>query len=315
MIKKLLFSALTFCAISISAQNFNVMYHFSGVQSGTASTGTLDPTPTPTAAGLTFGSFSAVGTPTSPTSSGAFAFDNWDGGATNASDITFTGSVNPAKYMMVTLTPAANSTVTLNYMAFHMARSGTGPRHWAVRGSADSYSVNLTATISPANANLSVTPTDVFFWAMDSYTVVSGKQEAGSRVNLAVAAYSNQTSPMSFRYYPYDAEGNAGTFRLDTVVFNGNATVMVGLNKVTTDLNSKFTLYPNPSNDGIVSIEAKGNFNKVEVINLLGAVVATQNGILADKIKIDLGTLPEGTYFVRISNNEKVITEKLIITR
>ena len=89
MIKKLLFMALTFCAISISAQNFNGMYHFSSV---TQSTGLVDPTPTPTAAGLSFGSFSAVGTPSQPSASGAFCFDAWDGGATNASDITFTGS-------------------------------------------------------------------------------------------------------------------------------------------------------------------------------------------------------------------------------
>jgi hypothetical protein len=313
MIKKLLFSALTFVALGASAQSFNAMYHFSSVQSGTANTGTVDPTPVPTASGVTFGSFIAMGTPTDVSASGSFAFDTWDGGATNGNNLTFTGSVNSGKYYGVTLTPMPNSTVTLNSISFHVSRSSTGPRHWVVRGSADTYSTNLSASIQ-ANPNLSVVPTNVFFWSLDSYTVTGGKQEPGNIVTPG-ASYSAQTSPMAFRWYPYDAEGNAGTFRIDTVVFSGMATVMVGLNKVSMELNSKFNLYPNPSHDGIVTIDAKNNFTKVEVINLLGAVVASQNGILEDKIKLDLGTLPEGTYFVRVSNGEKSTTEKLIISR
>lgn len=314
MIKKLLFTALTLGALHISAQSFSGMYHFTGVMSGTASTGTLDPTPTPTATGLTFGSFSAVGTPSNPSAGGVFAFDTWGVGATNGNNVTFTGSIDPAKYMMVTLTPAANATVNFTSITFNISRSGTGPRHWAVRGSLDSYSTNLTATIAPTNTNISVTTGDVFFWDLDTYTVTGGKQERGSTINLGTP-YSNQTNPVSFRFYPWDAEGTAGTFRLDTVIFNGTNVIMAGINKVTTDLNSKFSLYPNPSNDGVVTIEAKNNFNKIEVLNILGAVVAQQNGVLADKIKLDLSTLPQGTYFVRISTGDKVSTEKLILSR
>lgn len=315
MIKKLLLSIFALSVVQLSAQSFSAMYHFSSVQSGTANTGTLDPTPTPTANGLTFGAFSAVGTPSSTSANGVFAFDSWDLGATNASDITFTGSINPAKYYAVTLSPSANSTINITSVAFNMSRSGTGPRHWAVRGSMDTYSVNLTATISPSNSNIAVTAGDVFFWSLDSYTVTGGKQERGSMINLASTSYSNVTNPVSFRFYPWDAEGNAGTFRLDTVIFNGSASVFVGLNKVTTELNSGFKMYPNPSTDGIVTIEAKSNFSKVEVINILGSLVATTSSKEEDKIRLDLNTLPEGTYFVRITNGNSTHTEKLILNR
>ena len=291
------------------------MYPFTGVMSGTANTGTLDPTPTPSVSGLSFGSFSAIGTPTDPSASGCFAFDTWGTGATNGNDVSFTGTLDPGKYYGVTITPINNTTVTINSITFNMSRSTTGPRHWAVRGDADTYSVNLTATISPANSNISVVVGDRFFWNLDSYTVTSGKQERGCTVTTG-APYANLTTPSSFRWYAYDAEGAGGTFRLDTVTFNGTRTVFVGMNKVTQELNSGFKLFPNPNSDGIVTIESlKNNFTKIEVLNILGAVINSQNGILNDKIKLDLSSLPEGTYFIRISSDNKISNEKLIISR
>ncbi len=315
MIKKLFFAVLTIVTLHTGAQNFSAMYPFTGVQSGTANTGTVDPTPTPSVNGLSFGSFSAIGTPSIPNSSGAFVFDTWGTGATNGNDVSFTGALDVGKYYEVNVTPVNNTTMTINSITFNMARSSTGPRHWGVRGSADTYSVNLPASINPANANLSVQFGDRFFWSLDSYTIASGKQERGSYITPG-ALYANLTSSVSFRFYAWDAESLAGSYRVDTVTFNGVLTLYVGLNKVTQDLNSQFKIYPNPSNDGMATIEVtKTNFSKVEVINILGTIVATQNGILNDKIKLDLTALPEGTYFVRITSDDKIATEKLIISR
>ncbi|MGZ3899481.1 MAG: T9SS type A sorting domain-containing protein [Bacteroidia bacterium] len=309
--KKLFLAALALCAINISAQSFSAMYPFTSVVSGTANTGTVDPTPTPTANGLSFGSFTAVGTPTSPAASGAFAFSSWPTGATNADDVTFTGSLSPTQYYMVTLTPNNGSTVTVNSITFNMARSGTGPRHWAVRGSADSYSANLAASVM-SNTNISVVPTDIFFWSVDSYTIATGKQLRGSTITPG-SSYSNQTTPMSFRFYAWDAEAGGGSFRIDTVVFNGTNTIVSGINKLTYDLNAKFKLFPNPSNDGVVTIET-ATATKLEVINLLGAIVASQV-IPEEKIKLDLSSLPSGTYFVKINIGDRIVTEKLILSK
>ncbi len=316
MIKKLLCGALTILVISIQGQSFSSMYHFTGVSTSSPNTGTVDPTPVPTASGVTFGSFIAVGTPSAPSAGGAFVFSDWGIGAIDGNDITFTGTVNPVAYYEVTMGPTVGSTLTLNSISFNISRSTAGPRHWAVRSSADSYSVNLPASISPANPNLTVQPGNAFFWATDSYSVVSGKQLRGSYLALSVADYSNRTTPVTFRFYPWNAETAGGTWRLDTVLFSGTNVVFVGLNKLTQELNSGFKLYPNPNSDAVVTLEVtKNNFTKVEVLNVLGAVVHSQNGILAEKIKLDISALPQGTYFVRITSDNKVYTEKLIISR
>ena len=228
--------------------------------------------------------------------------------------MNFTGGLDPTQYMAVTITPVANSTITITDIKFNMSRSGTGPRHWSVRGSVDSYSTNLTATIALTNSNITTQSGDRFFWSLDSYTFTSGKQEAGCKV-IPGGPYSALTSSVAFRFYAWDAEANTGTFRIDTVIFNGSASVFVGLNKVTTELNSGFKMYPNPSADGIITIEAKANFSKVEVINILGSVVASSGVKEEEKIRLDLNTLPEGTYFVRITNGNNTHTEKLILNR
>ena len=90
----------------------------------TTNTGPLDPTPVPTAQGVVFGSFSAVGY------SGTSALDkkfSWSGNdlggiisSTNWAD--FTGSLNEAKYYEVTFTPRAGYALDLSTISFGFNR-------------------------------------------------------------------------------------------------------------------------------------------------------------------------------------------------
>ena len=319
MIKHLLSISILFLGLNGFSQSFSAMYDFSGVISGTANTGTVDPTPTPIVTGITFGSFSAVGTPSAPSAGGVFAFSAWDNTIANGNDAyaTYTGAINPAKYYEVTITPTTG-TVTLNSITFNMSRSSTGPRNWAVRSSKDAYAANLPASIAPANANINVQTGNVFFWALDSYTVTGGKQEVGSTISLSGPNFTNQTTPTVFRFYPWNAESTAGTFRIDTVRFNGTLSVSSGLNELTQDLNSTIKIYPNPSNDGVVFLDTKKvNFTKIEVVNILGSTIATVNkeATLNENIRLDLNTLPAGTYFVRVTDGSKVYSERFFITK
>jgi hypothetical protein len=315
MIKKLLLSSLTIVLMSSKAQNFSAMYPFTAVSSATSgNTGTVDPTPVPTASGVTFGSFMAFGTPGNTSANGVFCFTNWTTGATNADDANFTGSLSTNQYYEVTITPAAQSTINFSSITFNTSRSSTGPRHWAVRGSADNYSANLTATIAPSNPNISVAAGNSFFWSLDSYTVSGGKQERGSTV-IPGAGYANVTNAVTFRFYPWNAEGASGTFRIDTVIFNGSAVTILGLNKASYDLNSNFNVYPNPSNNGVFTLETKAECTEISVINILGAQVASQFSQEGEeKIKLNLSTLPVGTYFVRIKSGNRISSQKLIIS-
>lgn len=318
MIKRIL--TITFLATSFfaGAQSFSGMYHFTAVTGGTvANTGTIDPTPVPTATGLTFGSFTAVGTPTNTSASGVFAFSGWGTGATTGNDAiaTYTGAVDPGKYYEVTLTPQASFDITLSSVTFNINRSATGPRTFVWRSNADGYASNLSAATS--NTNVSIEPTNVFFWAADSYTVSNSVQLKGCSLTLSGPNFSNQTNPMTFRLYPYNAEGTGGTFRIDTVVFNGMANIATKVGNLSFDLNSNFNVYPVPSQDGILYIENKNSMDltKIEVLDVLGNVVVSNNPKNENRIKLNLSEMPNGNYFVRMYSGNSVSIKKIAVVK
>jgi hypothetical protein len=317
MIKKLLFVAfLAFISQLTIAQSFSLVYPFSSV---TASTGAVDPTPSPTAAGVISGSFTANGLGANPTTTNVFAFQGWPAGATASNNVSFSGALDLTKYFDITLSAAANYVVSLTDMYFYMNRSNTGARHWAVRTNKDAFNTNLPATALGVGTGTTITVDtgNNFFWSDWAVTTTNISRNL-CKVSFTGPNYSNQFTPYNVRFYAWDGTSTSGSWRIDSVAINGTATFSagVGLPKLTHDLNAKFKLYPNPSNDGLVIIESsKNNFSKVEVVNLLGAVVASQNGILADKITLDLTTLPQGTYFVRISTENYISNEKLIISK
>lgn len=210
----LLFVLFPLFAFKGFAQSFSVTYDFANVTTGS---GTTDPTPVPTATGVTFGSFSAVGASANPNAAARFSFTGWPTGATDGSN-TFTGSLDPARYYSVTLTPAANYTLTPTAITFTLQRSGTGIRQYAVRSSIDGYTTNLPAGISPANANLSVVSGNVF-----QVTDASTTAQDGSTVTLT--GFTNLSNAVTFRFYGFNAEAAGGTFSLDNVKFSGSAAV------------------------------------------------------------------------------------------
>ncbi|MBA2613187.1 MAG: T9SS type A sorting domain-containing protein [Bacteroidetes bacterium] len=326
MIKKLLSIALVAVGVkTINAQSFSLYYPFTSVQ-GTVALITTDPTPAPVATGVTSGSFTAVGTGTGSTTNGVFSFVGWGTGATTGNNTTFTGAIDLNKYYQITLTPQANYIVTLNSMSFGATRSGTGVRHWAVRTNKDAYTANVAATYTAYSSAASSTPQPIsvqggntFFWNDDAVI----NPAAFATYNMCGVTFgancANQFTPFNIRMYAWDAEAATGTFRIDTLTINGIATMSlgVGLPTISHDINAKIKLYPNPNTDGIVIVEpATTDYSKIEVVNILGAVVASQNNALAEeKIRLDLTSLPIGTYFVKITSGDKVYTEKLIIAK
>jgi hypothetical protein len=294
MIKKLLSIALIATAMFANAQSFTGVYTFSAVASGTASTGYTDPTPVPVAAGLTFGSFTAVGTGTS--------YAN------------MTGSINVNEYYNVTLMPASGYSLTISSITFGVRRSGTGIRNYAVRSSADSYSANIPASVG-TNTNLSVVSTDVFFWNFDA-TATSADQ-VGSTVTLSGANFTDLTSPISFRFYGWNSEGSGGNFSIDNVNINGSVSLATSIATLNFDLNTNFNVYPVPNNDGIVYIENKNaqELSSIEVIDVFGNVVLSSKNETASKIKLNLADVSNGNYVVRINTANSSTTKKLVILK
>lgn len=152
--RKIYSSLFTVFAVSMSfGQSFTGTYNFAGV---TTTSGLTDPTPVPTATGVTFGSFSASNpVALNPGAAGRFVFDNQPLGAANGATYpALTGSVSPTTYCQVILTPQSGYSVDLTSITFTSQRSNTGVRTYVVRSSADGFTANLPVSISPANPNL-----------------------------------------------------------------------------------------------------------------------------------------------------------------
>ena len=235
--RKILFIPLLLASCETFAQNFAGLYTFANV---TTTSGLIDPTPPPIATGLTFGSFSATGTPANPNANGRFSFVNWPIGATNANDnfSSLTGSVNSGEYYEVTLTPSIGYSIDLAAITFTVQRSSFGIRTWVVRSSIDGYSSNLNASINPANLNLSVQGIDTFFWNFDAITTAQN----GSTITLGGPNFSALTSPVTFRIYGFNSELGTGTFSIDNVAFGGTANALTIL--------AGFSVSPQPACEG-----------------------------------------------------------------
>jgi hypothetical protein len=325
MVKKLL-SVFILCIIVKSgvAQNFIMAYSFSAM---TNSCGPVDPTPAPSAAGITSGSWTSVGTSTNASGGGYFSFTQWGTGATNSNNAVFTGSLDPTKYYELTVTPQLGYSVTLTGLSFGASRSSTGIRHFAVRSDRDNYTANAPATYTPLNSAASTTVIqiqggDTFFWFDDAQS--SSGPAAGSATNNSCTAnfsganFTNQANPFTMRIYAWDAEANGGTFRIDMAHVHGVATFSAaGIANISHDLNATFKMYPNPTNDGILNIESpNAGKGTIEVLNILGSVISrqeTENGIA--KTRLDVSSLSSGTYVVRYKSGDKIVSEKLIITK
>ncbi|MFZ4057740.1 MAG: hypothetical protein ACOYKE_06350 [Ferruginibacter sp.] len=202
-----------------AAGSFAATYTFDSVKT---TSGFLDPTPLPTATGMTFGQFSAVGLGTggapvsNPNASFRFSFTNWSLGATTGSD-AFTSAIDSTdKYYQVTLTPNGVPSFNLDSLNFTFQRSGTGVRQAFVRSSLDGYTTNLAASVPAGSTTLSVVATNKF-QTTDANTAAS----PGCKLTLGSAPFLNISGPVTFRFYGINAEGTGGTFSVDNVVFSG----------------------------------------------------------------------------------------------
>ena len=313
MIKKLLTTALVSSVFFMGAQSFTANYSFAAV---TTTTGLVDPTPTPTVTGITFGSFSAVGTGTvtNPNAAGRFSLINWGLGSTTAVNTysTMTGALDTSKYYKVSLAPSAGYFVTLTNISFKAQRSGTGIRSYAVRSSASSFTANLPASVG-TSTNLSVQGSNEFFWNLDANAIGL----VGSEINLSGASYTSFSSPMTFKFYGWNAEAAGGTFSIDSVTFSGSVSLATGIGSVNFDLNSNFNVYPVPCNDGVIFIENKHaiEVSKIELMDVLGNVVLSNQATNESKIKLNLADLPGGNYFVKMSSGKQVSVKKIVVIK
>lgn len=314
MIKHLLTITLIAASLFTTAQTFTATYSFAAT---TTSTGISDPSTPPTAVGMTFGSFTAVGTNTANQSAGRFSFNGWPiaalSGSTSA--VTYTdmgGAIDLAKYYEVTLTPTSGNQMTLTGMDFTARRSNAAPRSFAVRSNVDSYAANLTASVVGTNTVITTPGADEFWFSADQNT-----SYFTGNVIVFGTAFVDISTPVTLRFYAWNAEVSTGNFTIDDVTFYGSTSVTTGVSKVSYDLNSNFNIYPIPNHDGIIYIENKNalNLSKIEVLDVLGNIVSTTITKNDTKVKLNLSDLSSGNYFVRMHSTNSISTKKIVIVK
>ena len=106
-------------------------------------------------------------------------------------------------------------------------------------------------------------------------------------------------------YFGFNAYSDACQYYLyvDDIVIDTNLSTP-GLSA------EKATIYPNPVKD-VLNISHTGNITNVSVFNLLGQKVLNKN-FNESKVQINLSDLTIGTYLVKTTINNQIITSKIV---
>jgi len=278
--------ATVLVAAGISAQAFTATYEFAGtpptsvgVVAGTGSTN------------VAAGNFSAtVYSPTGTANRYAHS------GATTST------TPNLNQYFSVTITPNAGVNLSISSVGFRTQRSGTGPRSYIVRSSADSYATNLPASIVPANSELEVIATDVFHFVNDCSSC------SGQNGNTATTSISDVTTPVTFRFYFFDSESTGGTFSVDDVVITGSATS--GSLSVSENFTAKLSNFIKNTLVKNNEIVFGSDVKDIKVYTLSGAVVKT--GSVKNGSTLNVAELAKGNYIVTGIVNNEPVSQKIL---
>ena len=106
------------------------------------------------------------------------------------------------------------------------------------------------------------------------------------------------------------------TSTLDSVFLNlGSHSCDCSSNGIAEKSVQTVTMYPNPTNVGVVLLQSQGGISGVELINMAGQVVRVENNLGATGVlTMNVGDLSKGVYMVRVTNARgEVSTQRLIV--
>ena len=126
--------------------------------------------------------------------------------------------------------------------------------------------------------------------------------------SIDVSSYSGENVYIAFKYTSTDSDG--ATWEVDNIQIL--AYDNLGIND---NFNKICNVYPIPARN-FINIDFKDNsYNKLSIFNLTGEILI-QNTIDDNHQKIDVSSLKNGFYFIRLTNsNNKSVAKKLIIFR
>lgn len=76
---------------------------------------------------------------------------------------------------------------------------------------------------------------------------------------------------------------------------------------------SSVNIFPNPIQDGQLSLSAKNDFDKIKIYNQLGRLILEKNNIQKNQMTLDLKHLSSGVYFINGELNDgQIFSQKFI---
>ncbi len=129
-----------------------------------------------------------------------------------------------------------------------------------------------------------------------------------------IKAAGNSTDKLIYQEFDLTESGLMTYYRLKCTDFDGkvyHSEIRSIINQNIDDVK----IYPNPSNDGNVSISRNSNksFNEVAIYDLQGSQIQTIKLDSKALIKLDLTHLAKGVYYLKFSDERTSLTKKLIL--
>lgn len=142
--------------------------------------------------------------------------------------------------------------------------------------------------------------------SIGSYTVLSSQTTYSlTRHNFTVP--TSGTYNIGFRATSNGT--NTAWFRMDDIVLGKN----VGAGIKSYSLDQTISLFPNPTS-GLLNVNTKEANTSLEVYNMIGEKIYSNNLVKGNNT-IDLSGFSNGSYFVKIFNNNQTTTKKIILSK
>jgi len=142
---------------------------------------------------------------------------------------------------------------------------------------------------------------------------LTGATQIGTAVTVNGTTHVQQTVPFTvpttgIYYLIFSNESAASTPNTTALIFD-TFSITSGILGIKEDLifDNKISLYPNPTSD-ILNVKTNSKINSVSVVDVTGKKV----NVKLDGNKIDVKTLPAGTYLINVETKDGISTEKFI---
>lgn len=183
-------------------------------------------------------------------------------------------------------------------------------------------SVTITQTVTSAQGCSSVaTETIVVNQSPIASFTHSGSPTVSftdASTNAVAWSWSFGDGAVSSSQNPSNTFGANGTYNVELIVTASNGCkdttdndVAIGVpSNIRENLNETITIYPNPSNGGVINLNSNLEINSVNIYNVIGQTIFSSKSNIKT---IDVSKFNKGTYLIQIETDKGVVVKKVVV--